>query len=363
MSVTIPEEMMAIIARGPKDYRLEKKKTPRAGEEEVIIKVGACGICGSDVHAYHGSPNYWGDEKTEAWMKAPVTPGHEFFGTVVELGEGAGEKFKIQIGDRIIAEQIIPCNKCKYCLEGDYHLCMVHNMYGFQKDIAEGGMAEYMKFSAASKIHKIPDSVTLEEAANIEPLSVSIHAVQRAGIEFEDLVVVAGAGTIGLYIMQLVKLKTPKKLIVVDVNEARLEAAKKLGADIVMNPKKDDVVKKILEMTGGYGCDVFIEATGNPAGVTMGLDMIRKKGRFVEFSVFSGETSADWSIIGERKELDVLGAHISPYTYPIAIDLFSRKLVTTEGIVTHSQYKIDDFEEAFATAQKLDESIKVLLVP
>jgi len=279
------------------------------------------------------------------------------------LGEGAAEKFDIKEGDRIIAEQIIPCNKCRYCLEGNYHLCMVHNMYGFQKDVAEGGMAEYMKFTSSSKIHKIPENVTLEEAANIEPLSVSIHAVQRGRIEFGDVVVIAGAGTIGLYMTQLVKLKTPKKLIVLDVNDNRLEAAKKLGADIVLNPKKDNTIKKVLDMTSGYGCDVFIEATGNPAGVTQGLSMIRKQGRFVEFSVFSENTTVDWSIIGEKKELNVLGAHISPYTYPIAIDLFNRKLVTTEGIVTHSQYGINEFEKAFEQAQNINESIKVLLIP
>jgi len=362
MADSIPEEMLAVVARAPKDYRLEKKKTPHAGKGEVVVKVIACGICGSDIHAFHGAPSYWGNEKLEPWMKAPVTPGHEFFGQVVELGEGADEKYNLKIGDRVIAEQIIPCNQCKYCLEGNYHLCMVHNMYGFQKNIAEGGMAEYMKYSSASKIHKIPDNVSIGEAATIEPLSVSIHAVQRGNIDFGDVVVVAGAGTIGLFIVQLVHLKTPKKLIVLDINESRLKAAKKLGADIALNPQKEDTVQKVLDLTDGYGCDVYIEATGNPAGVVQGLNMIRKMGRFVEFSVFSKDTCVDWSIIGEKKELDLLGAHISPYTYPIAIDLFRRKLVKIEGIVTQ-KYKLEDFEEAFRQAEKLDESVKVLLLP
>lgn len=362
MDKKIPEEMLAVIARAPKDYRLEKKKAPRAGKGELIIKVVACGVCGSDIHAYHGAPSYWGNEKMTAWMKAPVTPGHEFFGEVAELGEGAAEKHGVKIGDRVIAEQIIPCNECKYCIEGDYHLCMVHNMYGFQKDVAEGGMAEYMRISSSSKIHKIPASVTIEEAATIEPLACSIHAVERGSISFGDFVVVAGAGPIGLFIIQLVRLKTPKKLIVLDVNEKRLQTSLALGADMTMNPAKEDVVTKILEMTGGYGCDVYIEASGNPAGVIQGLNMLRKKGRFVEFSVFSKETSVDWSIIGEKKELDVLGAHISPNTYPIAIDLLSRKLIKVKGIVTH-KFPLKDFEAAFKQAEKLDESVKVLLLP
>jgi L-iditol 2-dehydrogenase len=362
MTDRIPDEMLAVVARAPKDFRLEKKKTPRADKGEVVVKVLACGICGSDIHAFHGAPSYWGNEEIDPWMIAPVTPGHEFFGQVVELGDGSADKYNIKIGDKVIAEQIIPCNQCKYCIEGDYHLCMVHNMYGFQKDVAEGGMAEYMKFTSTSKIHKIPENVTVEEAATIEPLSVSIHAVQRAGIDFGDLVVVAGAGPIGLFIVQLVHLKTPKKLVVLDINESRLKSAKTLGADFVLNPQKEDVIKKVLGMTDGYGCDVYIEATGNPAGVVQGLNMIRKKGRFVEFSVFSKDTCVDWSIIGEKKELDVLGAHISPNTYPVAIDLFSRKLVKVEGIVTQ-KYPLKQFEEAFRQAEKLDESVKVLLLP
>lgn len=322
----------------------------------------ACGVCGSDIHAFHGAPSYWGNEKMAAWMKAPVTPGHEFFGEVVELGKGASEKHGIAVGDRVIAEQIIPCNQCRYCLEGDYHLCMVHNMYGFQKDVAEGGMAEYMRFTATSKIHRIPSNVSIEEAATIEPLACSIHAVDRATIGLGDFVVVAGAGPIGLFIIQLARLKNPKKLVVLDINEKRLATSLSLGADLTMNPAKEDVVKKILEMTGGYGCDVYIEASGNPAGVVQGLNMLRKKGRFVEFSVFSKETCVDWSIIGEKKELDVLGAHISPNTYPVAIDLLSRKRIKVEGIVTH-KFALKDFTQAFQQAEKLDESVKVLLLP
>jgi L-iditol 2-dehydrogenase len=234
----IPEEMLCVVAHGPKDYRLEHRKTPRPGVDELLVKVGACGVCGSDIHAYHGAPSYWGNEKMSAWMKAPVTPGHEFFGEVAELGEGAAEKFAVTVGDRVIAEQIIPCNRCKYCTEGDYHLCMVHNMYGFQKDVAEGAMAEYMRFGSASKVHKIPPNVSLEEAAVIEPLSCSIHAVERASIGLGDFVVVAGAGPIGLFIVQVVHLKTPKKLLVLDVNEKRLETSLALGADLVMNPAR-----------------------------------------------------------------------------------------------------------------------------
>ncbi|MDR2111768.1 MAG: zinc-binding dehydrogenase, partial [Candidatus Accumulibacter sp.] len=124
---------------------------------------------------------------------------------------------------------------------------------------------------------------------------------------------------------------------------------------------RDDVIRIVRELTGGYGCDVYIEATGHPGGVTQGLEMIRKLGRFVEFSVFGAPTTVDWSVIGDRKELDIRGAHLGPYSYEIAIDLFERKKLTAKGIVTH-QYRLDEFDAAMEMAGKL-ESVKVLLNP
>ncbi|MDR4890060.1 alcohol dehydrogenase catalytic domain-containing protein [Fredinandcohnia sp. QZ13] len=358
MSV-LPETMKAVVAHGPEDYRVEEVSVPKAGPGEVIIKVEACGICGSDLKAYHGSAQYWAGE--DPWMKTPVIPGHEFYGIVAELGVGAAEQHGVKVGDRVTTDQINPCGKCKFCKTGKYWMCDVHNIYGFQKDVADGAWAEYMRFSNTSTIYKITDGVTAEEAALVEPMACAVHTVQRATIEFEDVVVLAGAGTLGLCMVQLIKLKTPKKLIVLDGNENRLAVAKKLGADLVINPLKEDAVQIVKDLTEGYGCDVYIEATGHPSGVTQGLQMVRRLGRFIEFSVFGSEVTTDWSVIGDQKELDLRGSHLGPYTYPIAIDLFERGLLTAEGIVTHS-YKVEDFEEAMEMAHN-PQAIKVLLKP
>ncbi len=357
--VKLPEKMKAVVAYKAGDYRVEEVDRPKAGYGEVVIKVEACGICGSDLKAYHGSASYWGGE--DPWMKAPVTPGHEFFGTVVELGDGAAELHGIKIGDKVTTDQIKPCGKCRFCKSGKYWMCEVHNMYGFQKDIAEGGWAEYMKFGPTSTIYKIPESIGFEEASLIEPMACAVHAVQRATIEYEDVVVMAGAGTLGLSMVQLIKLKTPKKLIVLDINNKRLELAKNFGADVCINPAEEDAIKLVKDMTDGYGCDVYIEATGAPVGVTQGLEMIRKLGRFVQFSVFGKETTTDWSVIGDKKELDIRGSHLGPYTYPVVIDLLERGLLSAEGIIT-ATYKVDDFIEALDKAQETD-SIKILLKP
>lgn len=359
---TLPKTIKQIINYGPRDYRLiidAPLPVPQSGE--LLIKVSACGICASDVHCHGGAPMFWGNETTPAWVKPPVVPGHEFFGVVVGYGEGALEHFDVELGDRVIAEQIVPCEKCRFCKSGCYWMCEKHDIYGFQREDANGGMAEYMIFKPTSRVHKIPNALTLNECALIEPFACSVHAVNRADIQFNDVVVLSGAGPLGLGMVQAIRLKTPKTLIVIDTIAERLRLAKQLGADIVLNPLEEDVISVVKGLTGGYGCDVYIEATGNPASVPQGLTMIRKMGRFVEFSVFSKETTVDWSIIGDRKELDIRGAHLGPDCYQTVIDFFERKLFTAEGIVTRA-YRLDDWETAFADAHST-ESIKVLLVP
>lgn len=353
--------MKQLVNFGPKDYRLMSAPLPEPQENELLVKIGACGICASDFHCYQGAPMFWGNDTFPAYVKTPVVSGHEFYGTVCGAGPNALAHFGVEIGDRVTAEQIVPCGKCRFCRNGQYWMCEKHDIYGFQKQEADGGMAEYMLFKPTSRVHKIPSTLTMEECALIEPFACAVHAVNRGDIQFDDVVVLAGAGTLGLGMVQALKLKTPKKLIVIDTMPYRLGLAKQFGADVVLNPLDEDVVAKVKEMTGGYGCDVYIEASGNPAAVNQGLQMIRKLGRFVEFSVFSREASIDWSIIGDRKELDIRGAHLSPGTYETVIDLFSRKLMTAEGIVTH-KFPLDSWEAAFS-AFGTEKALKVLLVP
>lgn len=350
--------MTAVVCHGPKDYRVEKIARPVPGSREMVIRIGACGICASDCKCWSGAKMFWG---SDPWVKAPVVPGHEFFGYVEELGSDAGEHFGVALGDRVIAEQIVPCERCRYCTSGQYWMCEVHNIFGFQRQVADGGMAELMRIPANARVHRIPPELSLEDAAIIEPLACAIHAVNRGDIQLDDVVVIAGAGPIGLMMVQVARLKTPRKLIVIDMVAERLELARRYGADVVIDPRHKDVLAIVRRLTGGYGCDVYIEATGATGGVVQGLDMIRKLGRFVEFSVFGSETAADWSIIGDRKELDIRGAHLGPYCYPIAIDLLARDLVTSDGIVTHD-YPLEEWDDAIKMANSLD-SVKVLMKP
>ena len=355
------DRMTAIVCHGPEDYRVEQVTRPAPKPREMVIRISACGICASDCKCWGGAKMFWGGAGAPAYVKPPVIPGHEFFGVVEDLGEGAAGHFGVAPGDTVIAEQIVPCDRCRFCRSGQYWMCEVHNIFGFQREVADGGMCEYMLIPPTARIHVIPKSMRLEDAAIIEPLSCAIHTVQRGDLQLDDVLVIAGAGPIGLMMVQVAKLKTPRKLIVIDMVPERLALARKFGADVVINPKEQDALAVVHALTGGYGCDVYIEATGSPSGVTQGLSLIRKLGRFVEFSVFGSDTTCDWSIIGDRKELDVRGVHLGPYCYPIAIDLLDRGLVTSGGIVTHN-YTLDQWDEAIGVANSLD-SIKVLLKP
>ena len=353
--------MTAIVCHAPQDYRVSDVPRPTAGPREAVIRVVSCGVCASDCKCWQGAKMFWGEETGTGWLKPPVIPGHEFYGVIEELGDGAAEHFGVKPGQRVIAEQIVPCDKCRYCRSGAYWMCEVHNIFGFQREVADGGMAEYMRLPPTSRVHVIPDAMPLNDAAIIEPLSCAIHTVQRGDVQLADVVVLAGAGPIGLMMVQVLKLKTPRKLVVIDMSDARLDLARQYGADVTINPGRQDARAEIMALTDNYGCDVYIEATGSPSGVIQGLELIRKLGRFVEFSVFGKETSVDWSVIGDRKELEVRGSHLGPYCYPIAIDLLSRGLVTSRGIVTH-EYDLKEWDEAIQVANSLD-SIKVLMTP
>ena len=322
------EMMLAVRNYAPRDFRVEKIPRPSAGPGEAVLSIDAAGICGSDGKTFIGAPSFW-----DSWVKAPVVPGHEFFGTVVEMGEGAAEKWGIQKGDKVIAEQIYPCERCRFCQRGQYWMCEVHDMYGFQKH-CNGAWAQFMKLGPNSRVHKMPSDIKRDAGVLVEPLACAIHAVERGEIQLGDTVTLAGAGTLGLLMLQVIKLKNPGQIIVTDAKPERLERARALGATHTVNVKEKDVVAEVKKLTGGYGTDVFIEATGYAGAVPQGLDMLRKLGTFVAFGVFGEKATADWSIIGDRKELNIHGAHLGPYCYPKAIDYLYRGIVRHEEVVT-----------------------------
>lgn len=357
----LPASMQAVVVHGPRDYRLEEWKVPQPGPGEVLVRVKSVGICASDLKCYTGAPFFWGDAHRAGYCQPPVIPGHEFVGEVVALGEGADQKYGLAIGDLTISEQIVPCGHCRFCKRGQYWMCQTGPVYGFRQS-AFGAMAEYMLFPSTAINYKVPDTVPIQYAPFIEPLACSIHAVNRGDIQFEDVVVIAGAGPLGLGMIAAAHLKHPRLLVVLDMDDRRLQVAQACGADLTLNPRKVDVVDEVLKLTEGYGCDVYIEATGHPAAVEQGLRMVRKLGTFVEFSVMREPVTTDWTIIGDTKELNIHGAHLGPYCYPVAMDMIAKGLLPMDQIITH-RLPLSSFQAGIDLVEAGDRSIKVTLVP
>ncbi len=357
----IPTEMRAVVCYGPGDYRNERRPVPVPGPGEVLVRVVAAGICVGDAKCHGGAPMFWGDGNRPAYAESDVIPGHEFVGQVVALGEGADALHGLKIGDLAVSEQIVPCGACRYCRSGDYWMCMPHDIYGFHR-ATQGAWAEYMLFPAKSLNYRLPETLDPFHGVFVEPLACSVHAVNRGNIKLNDVVVISGCGALGLGMVAAARMKNPAVLIALDLNEHRLDLARRCGADIVMNPGKTDVVAAIRDLTGGYGCDVYIEATGAPKSVEQGLLAIRKLGTFVEFSVFRDPVTVDWTIIGDSKELDIHGAHLSPRTYPTAIRMLEQGLLPIDDILTH-RLPLEAFGEGIALANDGSQSIKVVLDP
>ena len=361
MTEQIPEKMQAVVCHGPHDYRLEEVAVPERKPGEALIRVEAVGICASDLKCYHGASKFWGDENRPAWAETMVIPGHEFAGRVVELDDEAAGRWNIAVGDRVVSEQIVPCWECRYCKRGQYHMCQPHDLYGFKRR-TPGAMASYMVYPAEALVYKISGDMPAHHAAFAEPLSCSLHAVERGQITFEDIVVVAGCGPIGLGMVAGARAKNPAHVIALDMAPDKLELAAACGADITINIAEEDAASIISDLTDGYGADVYLEGTGHPSAVPQGLNLLRKLGRYVEYGVFGSDVSVDWSIISDDKELDVLGAHLGPYCWPPAIRMLESGVLPMDRICSH-QLPLTEFQKGLDLVASGTESVKVSLIP
>lgn len=349
--------MKAVVIHGKEDFHYEDFPDPKPGREEVVVKVGRCGICAADPKIYHGSAYF----AQVAYDHAPIVAGHEFIGEVVELGEGAGEKYDLKVGDKAIAEQIVPCWKCYFCHRGIYNMCDVHQIFGVSGP--DGGWAEYIKYPKGSIVHKVPKDMPDGTAVAVEPFACAIHGVERADIQLGDTVVLTGCGAIGLLMLQTARLKNPKCIIASDPDEERLGLAKELGAHVTINPAEENLIEKVEDLTGGLGCDLVLEASGHPKAVEDAVDILRRRGRLMEFGVFAEKTCIDFSIISDIKELTIIGGHLGAYAYPLAIRYLQEGLVKVEKIVTHN-LPLKEWRKAIEVAEKREDgAIKVTMTP
>jgi threonine dehydrogenase-like Zn-dependent dehydrogenase len=223
-------------------------------------------------------------------------------------------------------------------------------------------MAPYMLLPAASRVHHVSDAVPAPHAAFAEPLSCALHAVERAGIRFGDVVVVAGCGPIGLGMVAGASARSPQHVVALDEADFKLDLAKACGADVTVNIRTQDPFEVVAGLTDGYGADVYLEGSGHPSAVLQGLRLLRKQGTYVEYGVFAEPASVDWSIISDDKELDVRGAHLGPGCWPAAVKMIESGRLPLDRICS-TQLPLAEFQQGLDMVADGSGSIKVSLIP
>ena len=316
--------MKAIRYYGPKDMRLAEIDEPKVGADDVLIRVRAAGLCGTDLEVYDGTMFYF----TSGMTYTPITTGHEWAGEVAELGSNVVE---FELGDRVTGECSVGCLKCATCTRGWYSQCPERTETGLLN--REGGFAEYIAFPKYF-LHKC-NRMAFDEAAFIEPTGVALYATKLARICPEDYVAVMGPGPIGLFAVQTAKAYGARKVILVGTREARLDVGRGLGADVTVNIREDNLVEKVREATNGQMIDVIIEAVGKPAVWDDIASILAPRARIAMTGLFAGQTCAvdfDPLVINN---ISILGSLGSPNCWAEAIDLHERGAVTASPLITH----------------------------
>lgn len=316
----------------------EERDIPQPKDDEVLVKLEYVGICGSDLHYYESGAI--GDYV----VKPPFVLGHEPGGTVVEVGKNVTH---LKVGDRVALEPGKTCGHCEFCKTGRYNLCP--DVVFFATPPVDGVFQEYVAHEAGL-CFKLPDNVSTMEGALIEPLAVGFHAARQGGAQAGQVAVVTGAGCIGLVSMMALKAMGVSKVYSVDVMDKRLDKALELGADGVINGSREDAVKKVMELTGGMGCDLVIETAGTEITTRQAVQMT-KKGATIVLVGYSktGEIKIPISLALD-KELTFKTVFRYRHIYPMAIDAVASGRVNLKGIVTN-EFALDDIQEA------MDESV------
>jgi len=342
--------MKAAVLHGPLDLRLESRPVPTPAPDEVLVAVRAVGVCGSDVH-------YWRSGRIGDFVvRSPLVLGHECAGVVAEAGSAVRS---LKPGDRVALEPGVPCRRCAWCKSGRYNLCP--DVVFMATPPVDGAFAEYVAHPA-DFAYVLPEGVSLEEGALLEPLSVGLHAVRRSGLGPGGSVLVAGAGPIGLTALLAARAAGAAAVLVSDVVPNRLEMARKLGASAALDVRSVDLAAEVARLTDGLGVDVAIECSGAPAAQTAALASL-KRGGVVVLVGMGTETMALPVADLQSRELDVRAVFRYANTYPAAVGLVASGQIDLEPLVTH-HFTLDEVCQAMETAHgRTGGAIKVVVHP
>lgn len=336
--------------KGYDNINYKEVPDPAINDDEVLVKVMAAGICGSDLHIFHDVFPYW----------PPVILGHEFAGVIVEKGRNIT---RFEVGDRVTSEpQQKVCGVCRFCRAGKPHLCAFKRSPGWGID---GAMAEYIKISDC-KLHKIPDNISFIEGAVIEPASTVTHAViERGNIKVNDFVVVTGAGAIGLIAAQVARACGARRIAItgLDIDEEyRLQVARELEIDFVLNVQKENLRDVVMNNTEGYGADLVAECSGSESAVNDAIEILAKSGRLVGLGLSGKERiNIKWDK-AVQKEIEIIPSMSSTFSsWKHTISLLSENKLNLGKIISDVM-PLSEYRKAFEKVDK-KQGLKIVLVP
>ncbi len=344
--------MKAAVLRAPKVLEVGEIATPQAGPGELILKVRAATVCGTDLRILSG-------KKTKG-IRFPSVIGHEFAGVVAHAGDGV-TAFKV--GDRVCMDPVVPCRACAYCKAGLENVCQNRQAMGYEFD---GAFAEYIRIPAialqAGNVFRVPEGMSFEAAALSEPLACCINGQRNARVGVGDSVVILGAGPIGLMHAALARVAGARQVIVSEPNPVRREAALARGVNHACDPTRENLLEFVRQRTDGLGADVVILAIGVPALANEALSLVRKGGRV---NLFAGFSQGDMSSIDVNlihyNEITVTGASaLSRSGYELALNMLASGQIDATSLITH-RYGVADSLEAFDVAGSGD-AIKVAIL-
>ncbi|WFA05986.1 2,3-butanediol dehydrogenase [Bacillus sp. HSf4] len=335
------------------DLRLEQIEEPKATKGKVKVKIKWCGICGSDLHEYTAGPIFIPTETHPlSGDKAPIVLGHEFSGEVVEVGEGVTT---VQAGDRVTVEPIYACGECEACLKGKYNLCEQLGFFGLAG--GGGGFSEYAAVPA-DMIHQLPETVSFEQGALVEPAAVALHAARQSKLKVGDKAAVFGTGPIGLLVIEALKASGAADIYAVEISDIRRQKAAELGA-ITIDPKQCDPVSEIQKRTNG-GVDVAFEVTGVPSVLKQAIHATKMEGETMVVSIFEKEAPIHPHdiVMKERTLTGIIGYRD---VFPAVISLMAQGYFPADKLVTKRITLDRVIEEGFEGLLKERDQVKILV--
>lgn len=321
---------MAMVT-APGKVEFVKKALPSLGVNDVLLRVKACSICGGDIHLYKGK---------HPLASLPMAIGHEISGEIIEVGSNVS---KISVGDRVAVEPVITCEKCHFCLRGQYHLCQ---NIRFQYSAGQGGFTPYF-VASENWVHRLPDFVSFEEGALIEPLAVAVHAARKADLNLGNTVAIFGAGGIGLFLLQVARASGCGEVIIVDLLDHRLKTALSLGASSAINPSQEEPVENILRATDGLGVDRSFEAVGLDKTLQQSAQALKKGGICVLIGLFEDPLKVSFPVnLFAQREIQIRGARGYCWDFQVALELVKSGQVKLKHLISH-ELTMSDLPRAF----------------